>query len=136
MQKPRHAPIGCYQVSAASSTASWVHLNSEEEELRSIFHPAPKMHEVPIIQPIMVRHPSHASRRCSSLSPSPQNTIIEPVVINQITFLSDSVVTVSKTGDVRFWMRGKGKMHVADGVGAEDENNGNNVPKHCKKTTK
>jgi hypothetical protein len=43
---------------------------------------------------------------------------------------------VSKTGDIRFWMRGRAKANGADGGVAEAGKGEMDDVKHCKKTSK
>ena len=53
-----------------------------------------------------------------------QNKLLETAVINQISFLPDSVVTISKIGNIRFYMRGKSNANGASGLGVDNVTNG------------
>ncbi|KAJ9109355.1 hypothetical protein QFC21_000685 [Naganishia friedmannii] len=100
LQRPRHIPTSMH----LASTDSLDHVNGDAdgEEKRSTYHPAPSLGDVAMIQPVMSK-------------------LLETVVINQLTFLPDSVVTVSKVGNIRFYMRGKAP---AAGVGMDGVANG------------
>ncbi|KAJ9125690.1 hypothetical protein QFC22_000653 [Naganishia vaughanmartiniae] len=98
LQRPRHIPTSVH----VASTDSLEHVNgdaAEGEEARSTYHPAPSLGDVAMIQPVMSK-------------------LMETVVINQLTFLPDSVVTVSKVGNIRFYMRGKAPAAAATVDGA------------------
>lgn len=110
LQRPRQIPNSVHRMSIGSAES----LNGDEaKEKRSTFHPAPSLSEVAMIQPVMV---SRSLTSAAKSAHSAQNKLLEAAVINQISFLPESVVTISKIGNIRFWMRGKTQPNGTDGM--------------------
>lgn len=73
-----------------------------------VYHLAPPRSEVAMLQPVMVRrYPSiqWASAKLQLTHINHQTKLIEPCLLNSIHFMQETVMTVSRAGGVKFWIR-------------------------------